>query len=176
MQCATGHLPYTIRDHQYAMSYKQLIFSFASSRAGGWIFAPTLHLIDRFVFRISGGRVFVTSALTGLPVVMLTTIGAKSGASRTVPLVGIRDGDKVILIASYYGSTRHPAWYHNLRVHPEATLSIDGHVKNYTAKEAAPPEYDHYWDRAVNLYVGYAAYKARTGGRRIPIMVLTPQS
>ena len=156
------------------MSNNRLILSLASSRAGGWIFARILHVIDRFVFRVSNGRFFVTSLLTGLPVVMLTTTGAKSGARRTVPLVGIRDGEKVVLIASYYGSTHHPNWYHNLRVHPEAALSIDGRSMNNIARKAAPPEYDRYWEQAVSLYVGYAAYKSRTGGRRIPIMVMTP--
>jgi deazaflavin-dependent oxidoreductase (nitroreductase family) len=159
-----------------AKSYlERLIYAFASSRVGGWVFAPTLHLVDRFVFRVSNGRAFATSALTRLPIVMLTTTGAKTGAPRTVPLVGIRDGDKVVLIASNYGNTRHPAWYHNLCAHPEATLSLDGVTKTYTARQAEPPEYDRYWDRAVALYVGYAAYKSRTRGRIIPIMVLTPR-
>ena len=159
-----------------AMRLKPLIYRFASSRVGAALFAPTLHLVDRFVFRISNGRAFATSALAGLPIVMLTSTGAKSGTRRTVPLVGIRDGDKVVLIASYYGSTRHPAWYYNLRAHPEATLSIDGQSRNYIARAATASEYDHYWGQAVSLYVGYAAYKSRTGGRSIPIMVLTPKS
>jgi deazaflavin-dependent oxidoreductase (nitroreductase family) len=105
------------------------IYWFALSRAGSWFFARTLHLIDRFVFRISNGRMFATSALSGLPIVMLTTTGAKSGRRRTVPLVGIQDGDKVVLIASFHGNTHHPAGYHNLRVHLEVTITIHGRMK-----------------------------------------------
>src|SRR5690242_5297962 len=93
-----------------------------ASRPGAWLFARTLHPLDRVLMRISRGRVSVPGVLTGLPVVMLTTIGAKSGKPRTVPLVGLGDGDKVIVIASNFGQAHHPAWYHNLRANPEAML------------------------------------------------------
>src|SRR5215211_1722742 len=95
-----------------------------ASQLGAWIFARTLDPLDRLLLRLSGGRVSVPGVLTGLPVVMLTTIGAKSGQPRTVPLVGLRDGDKVVLIGSNFGQTHHPGWYYNLRAHPEATLEL----------------------------------------------------
>ena len=146
-----------------------------SARLGSWIFARTLHPLDRLLLRLSHGRVSVPGVLTGLPVVMLTTTGAKSGQPRSVPLVGLRDGDKVVLIASNFGQTHHPGWYHNLRAHPEATVELPGRSGTYLAREATPAEWQIYWRRAADLYVGFPKYQQRTQGRPIPIMVLTPK-
>lgn len=147
---------------------------FASQRLVARIFSHVFHHLDRPVIRLSHGRTSVTSWATGLPVVTLITVGAKSGAVRSVPLIGIPGGGKVILIASNWGQTHHPGWYFNLRAQPEAELLHAGHTGKYLAHEATGAEYDAYWNRAVGLYVGYAAYKERTGGRKIPIMVLAP--
>ena len=139
------------------------------------LMVPTAHRLDRPILKLSGGRFSLTTLVAGLPIVTLTTIGAKSGQPRTVPLVGILDGDKVIVIASNFGQTHHPAWYHNLRANPTATLVVDGRSGSYVAHEATGAEYDAYWQKAVSLYAGYAAYKERTGGRPIPILVLSPK-
>jgi hypothetical protein len=79
-----------------------------ASQLGAWIFARTLHPLDRLLLRLSRGRVSVPGVLTGLPVIMLTTIGAKSGKLRTVPVVGLSDGGKVVVIASNFGQAHHP--------------------------------------------------------------------
>jgi len=126
------------------------------------------------MIRMTHGRTSLTSLLTGLPVFTLATIGAKSGEIRSVPLVGMPDGDRIVLIASNWGQTRHPGWYFNLHAHPEAEISQSGHTRKYRAHEATGAEYERYWNRAGGLYAGYAAYQQRTGGRQIPIMVLTP--
>jgi F420H(2)-dependent quinone reductase len=138
------------------------------------VFSVTFHHLDRPVMRLSKGRTSITSMVTGLPVVTLTTLGAKSGQPRSVPLIGIPDGDKIVLIASNWGQTHHPGWYFNLRANPEASILRSGRTGKYLAHEAVGSEYDSYWSRAVELYIGYAAYKTRTGGRKIPIMVLIP--
>lgn len=132
------------------------------------------HRLDRLVLRLSGGRTTAVGLLAGLPLVTLTTIGAKSGQLRSAPLVGIPDGDKLILVASNFGQKQHPAWYHNLLKNPHASVAIGGAARECVAREATGAEYDRYWQLAVSLYAGYAAYKQRTGGRRIPILVLTP--
>src|SRR6187455_3158036 len=93
-----------------------------ASQLGSWIFARTLHPLDRLLLRFSHGRVSIPGVVTGLPVITLTTIGAKSGKLRTVPMVGLRDGDKVVVIASNFGQAHHPAWYYNLRANPQATV------------------------------------------------------
>ncbi len=147
----------------------------ASSRLGSLILARTLHHVDRPLLRWSGGRYSLLAAVSGLPAVTLTTTGAKSGQARSVPLVGFTIGEDVVLIASNYGRASHPAWYHNLRAHPEATLALRGRVGRYIAREVTPQEREVYWQRAVNLYPGYAAYAERTGGRRIAVFVLHPQ-
>jgi deazaflavin-dependent oxidoreductase (nitroreductase family) len=139
-------------------------------------FSYTFHHLDRPLIRLSHGRTSLTSLLTGLPVVTLTTIGAKSGAHRSVPLIGLPDEQKMVLIASNWGQAHHPGWYFNLRAHPEAVLSWSGRTQKYVAHEATGLEYEAYWNRAVGLYAGYAAYKERTSGRKIPIMVLVPSA
>lgn len=147
----------------------------ASLRPAAWFFSLILHHLDSLCIRLSKGRTSLTSLLTGLPVVRLTTIGAKSGKPWSVPLLGIPHGENVVLVASNWGQRRHPAWYYNLRAHPEARLLIKGQMQTYLAREATGPEYDACWRRAVETYAGYAAYKLRTGGRVIPIMVLSPR-
>jgi deazaflavin-dependent oxidoreductase (nitroreductase family) len=149
---------------------------FPASWLGAWIFARTLHPLDRLLLRLTHGRVSIPGVVTGLPVIMLTTIGAKSGKLRTVPVVGLRDGDKVVVIASNYGQTHHPAWYYNLRAHPEATLELPGRTGTYLAREATPAEREVYWRRASELYIGFPAYQQRTHRRVIPIIVLTPHT
>lgn len=146
----------------------------AATALGGKLLIPTLHRLDRVVLRGSRGRTTATSLLTGLPVIMLTTIGAKSRQPRSVPLVAIPDGEALILIASNFGQKQHPAWYYNLRMNPHAVITRGGQQRNYMAREAEGAAYDRYWQQAVRLYAGYAAYKERTGGRIIPVIVMTP--
>jgi deazaflavin-dependent oxidoreductase (nitroreductase family) len=155
---------------------QRLLQHLPASQLGAWIFARTLHPLDRLLLRISRGRVSIPGVLTGLPVIMLTTVGAKSGKLRTVPVVGLSDGDKVVVIASNFGQAHHPAWYHNLRAHPEATLEVSGRSGRYLAREATPTEWQTYWHRAADLYIGFPEYQQRTHGRAIPIIVLTPQT
>jgi deazaflavin-dependent oxidoreductase (nitroreductase family) len=147
----------------------------ASTRAGAWLFARTAHRLDLPLIRLSKGRYSLTSILSGLPVVTLTAVGARSGRPHTLPLVGIPDGEKAVLIASNFGRPHHPAWYHNLRANPEAGLTSHGRAGTYIAREAAGAERGRYWDQAVDLLPAYATYQERTGGREIPVMVLTPK-
>lgn len=156
--------------------WQRPVHAIASTRAGAWLFSHLAHRIDRVIIERSGGTRSLTNLLAGLPIVTLTATGARSGQPRSVPLTGIEDGEKVVLIASNFGRSRHPAWYHNLRANPEARLSIRGRTKTYVAREAEGDERERYWRRAAALYAGYADYERHAGGRRIPVMVLTPQS
>lgn len=146
------------------------------TRPSGWVLARTLHHLDRPVLRLSRGRYSLTSALAGLPVVTVTTLGAKSGQPRTLPLVAIPDGENVILIASNYGQQHHPAWYYNLRAHPKVQLTYEGQTTTYIARETAGAERERCWQRAVDLYSGYARYEERAGQRQIGVFLLTPQA
>jgi deazaflavin-dependent oxidoreductase (nitroreductase family) len=140
---------------------------------GAWLFSRTLHHIDPLLLRLSDGRVSIPQVLAGLPTIELTTIGAKSGKERTVPVLGLPDDEKWVVFATNWGGKRHPAWYHNLRGTPEVEVSYKGETKTYTARDADPEERSTYWERAKEMYVGFEAYQRRTD-REIPIVVLSP--
>jgi len=148
--------------------------SFGGTRVGTRINRTLLPRLDRLVLRLSGGRNTATAWIAGLPMIMLTTTGAKSGKARTTPLIGIPDGRKIVLIASNWGQKKHPAWYFNLRAHPEVQVTVKGEMRPYSAREATPKERERYWRRAIQLYPGYASYREWCGDRVIPIMVLSP--
>ena len=111
-----------------------------------------------------------------LPMVVLTTTGARSGSQRRVPLAYFTDGDDVVLIASNYGTARHPAWYHNLRAHPECTLYIGPSGGSFIAVEAVGADRDRLYDLAVDrLNHVFALHDKRSGeARTIPVMRLRP--
>jgi deazaflavin-dependent oxidoreductase (nitroreductase family) len=154
---------------------QKAVRSIASTGLGARLLVPIAHRADQAALRLSGGRTTAVGLLAGLPLVWLTTTGAKTGQRRRVPLVGIPDGDNIVLVASNFGQAHHPGWYHNLRKHPLASVAIGSSEALYVAHEAAGAEYDRLWQKAVALYGGYAAYKTRTGGRHIPLMVLARQ-
>jgi deazaflavin-dependent oxidoreductase (nitroreductase family) len=160
--------------NNFIYCFQRLIYKAVASRPASWLGARTFHLIDPLVYRLSGSRFTLVSLLGGLPVLILTTTGAKSGQKRDVPLIGIPDEDRIILIASNFGKTYHPAWYHNLRANPEVEVTVGRNKSTYIARVAMDEEYDAYWEKALSYYEGYDAYKRRTGGRKIPIVVLTP--
>ncbi len=149
----------------------------AASGPGSWFFARTMHHFDRAFFRLSGGRTTMTSIFTGLPVVILTTLGAKSKLPRTLPVLCIPDDrtpDTFVIVASNWGQHHYPAWYFNLKANPRATCSIRGKAGEYMAREATGEEYEKLWQGAKDIYAGFPLYKQRASERRIPIMVMTP--
>lgn len=154
--------------------WQRLAQRFASSRVGSWLFSHTLHHIDRVLMRLSGGRVSIPRVLAGVPVIRLTATGAKTGKERTVPVLGMRDGEDWIVVASNWGDDRHPAWYHNLKANPSVTVTYEDRSDSYVAREATGEEYDEYWERANDMYVGFEPYDDRSGDRDIPIVVLEP--
>ena len=145
----------------------------AATRPGSWLFARTLHHADRLVYRASGSRTTFASVVSGLPVVMLTSTGAKSGRETTVPLLGFEDGEAVILIASNYGQAHHPAWLHNLRAHPRARLAVRGRSRDVVAEEVESPERERYLAIAAVAYPGYRRYEQRAAPRRISVFRLS---
>ncbi|WP_157155067.1 MULTISPECIES: nitroreductase family deazaflavin-dependent oxidoreductase [unclassified Diaminobutyricimonas] len=123
------------------------------------------------LFEASGGTKGTT--LQGKPVIVLTSVGAKSGKLRKTVLMRVEHDGKYAVIGSRGGAARHPAWVFNLRTHPHVELQ-DGPVKrDYTAVEVTGAEREEWWQRAVNAFSPYAAYQKRTK-RLIPVFVLTP--
>lgn len=130
--------------------------------------------MDATVLRWSKGKYTLTTMLAGLPVVVLTTTGAKSGQPRSIPLAGIPDGEKIILIPSSFGSPHYPAWYYNLRANPQVEISLHGQSRKYIAHIRDYSEGEKYWRLALYYYPGFQAYQQRSGGREIRIVVLEP--
>jgi len=154
---------------------RRLVNTVASSTLGARVFSVLLHPLDGLVLKLSGGKYSLTGLVTGLPVYMLTSTGAKSGQPRQVTLLGFARGEQVVLIASNWGQAHYPAWYHNLKAHPRATLTHRGETQTYRAQEAQGAERAAAWQQAVALYPGYDNYVVRASGRHIPVMLLTPK-
>jgi deazaflavin-dependent oxidoreductase (nitroreductase family) len=135
--------------------------------------AVSLYRLDTLVLKISSGK-HTMAELAGLPMIQITTIGAKTGETRTMPLVSILDGEKIALIGSNFGRQHNPGWYYNLKKHPQCTALLDGRTQNYLAREVYNEERQKYWNMAVALYGGYELYRIRAAHRHIPAMILEP--
>ena len=133
-----------------------------------------LHHVDTLLLNLTHGQHTVTR-IVGLPIIQLTTTGAKTGQLRTMPLLSLFDGDKLALIASNFGQKHNPGWYYNLKAHPECQVRWGGREKIYIARETEGEEREKYWQMAVSFYTGYEKYKERAAHRRIPVMVLEPK-
>ncbi len=157
-----------------ANRFHKFVRRFAASGPGSWLFARIAHHLDRPIHRLTGGRHTLGSALTGLPVVMLTTTGAKSGQPRTVPILGIPFSGGVAVIASNFGQHRQPAWYYNLRAHPDAEVVIDGVRRPVRAVEAEGDRRAEIWHEGLRVYPGFSQYERRASHRRISVFVLDP--
>lgn len=140
----------------------------------GRLFVYVAPYIDRPLHALTRGRF---APWVPMPFASVTTTGARSGQSRLSAVLYFHDGDDLILVASNYGRPRHPAWYHNLKVHPNATLARGTDSGVYTAHEVTDDsEREHLFGLCTRVYPGFATYRVRTDriGRRIPIMRLRP--
>lgn len=137
--------------------------------------APRVHHIDQAILKLTRGK-FTISEILGWNIIQLTTKGAKTNQLRTMPLVGVFDGERIALIASSFGREHNPGWYYNLKAHPDCEVKFNGRSGNYIAREAAGQEYERYWQIAVSLYEGYDKYKNRAAHRHIPVIVLEPKT
>ena len=155
-------------------AWQRLLQHFLTLRPISWLMARILHHADTFLLRLSRGKI-TFAQFSGLPIIELTTTGAKSGKRRALPLAGYPDGEKFVLIASNFGQAHHPAWYHNLKANPECTVKKNGKTGIYIARETDGEERERYWRLAVSYYDGYVAYKHRAKNRKIPIMILEPK-
>ncbi len=144
----------------------------AASGPGSWLFARVLHRIDRPIYRLTGGRHTLASLLSGLPVVMLTTTGARSGEPRSVPVLGFPTPEGLVVIASNFGQESHPAWYHNLRAHPEGEVTVNGTARRFRAVEAEGEQRARIWEQGLRIYPGWSEYERRAAHRRIAVFVL----
>jgi deazaflavin-dependent oxidoreductase (nitroreductase family) len=157
-----------------ANSFQRLVWKVSSSRPGAWLFAKSLHHMDRLVLRLSRERVTVPGVLAGLPVITLATTGALTGQRREVPLVGVPSGDHIAVIGTRFGQPRTPGWYFNLRADPRAEIGYRGRTVPVVAREAEGEERETVWARGCEIYAGYQAYARRIDHRQIHVMILEP--
>jgi deazaflavin-dependent oxidoreductase (nitroreductase family) len=125
-----------------------------------------------WVYRLTGGRVG-GRFLRGAPVLLLTSIGCKSGQPRVAPLLYLRDGENLVIVASKGGMSRHPTWYRNVQANPEVEVEVGSERKKMRARTASPEEKATLWPKLVAMYPDYDDYQARTE-REIPVVVLSP--
>jgi len=111
--------------------------------------------------------------LQGKPVILLTTIGAKTGKIRKTPLMRVEHDGEYAVVASLGGAPKHPVWYHNVKAHPRVELQDGPVTKDYEAREVFGDEKAPWWERAVEAWPDYAKYQEKTD-RQIPVFVLTP--
>jgi len=156
-------------------AYQKLIHRFLMLRPVSAFLSRVLHHADTFMLWLTRGK-HTIAEIVGLPIIQLTTKGAKTGQLRTVPLVIVADGEKLGLIGSNFGGRHAPGWYYNLKAHPECEVKFSGKLQTYIARETDGDEYLHYWLTAVALYAGYEKYKERASHRHIPVMVLEPKN
>ncbi|MDA8275097.1 MAG: nitroreductase family deazaflavin-dependent oxidoreductase [Actinomycetota bacterium] len=123
----------------------------------------------------SGGREASTLLDTGLPIVVVTTRGHRTGAVRKTPLMRVEHGGEYALVASQGGAPKHPAWYRNVVADPDAVTLQDGaEPVDVHVREVHGAEREQWWERAVEAYPPYAEYQAKTD-RVIPVLVATPR-
>lgn len=152
-------------------SLLRIVMAFSSTRAGAWFFITIAPHIDRMLMRVSGGRLNTGAGIA--PVLVLHTVGRKSGKPRTAPLLYLQDAGRFVVIASKGGHPKHPDWYYNVTAEPHVRVVTGGRIIPCTAHEADGTERARLWSVATDFNPGFDTYAERAG-RRIPVMVLTP--
>jgi deazaflavin-dependent oxidoreductase (nitroreductase family) len=138
----------------------------------GALLARVLHHLDGPILRLSHGRHSLTASISGLPVIELTSLGARTGQSRVVPVVAVPDGDRLIVVASNFGQHHHPGWYHNLIAHPRCSVAYRGQRYQMLASEAEGEERLCLSELDHAFYPARSRYAQRAADRRMPVMIL----
>jgi deazaflavin-dependent oxidoreductase (nitroreductase family) len=111
--------------------------------------------------------------MKGKPIILLTTVGAKTGKLRKTPLMRVEHDGQYAVVASLGGAPKNPVWYHNIKKNPRVELQDGSVTRDYDAREVFGDEKAAWWDRAVEAWPEYAEYQTKTD-RQIPVFVLTP--
>jgi F420H(2)-dependent quinone reductase len=139
----------------------------------GWKLNTAMTRMHVRVFQCTRGRLLGT--LDGAPLLVLHHTGAKTGARRQNPTVHMPDGENLVIVASIGGNPKNPAWYHNLRAHPdEVAVDVRGGRRPVRARQATPEEAAELWPRLFETYPPFKTYVTRTG-RELPVMILEPR-
>ena len=131
-----------------------------------------VNVVHRTVYNVSGGR--IGGSGLGMPVVILTTIGRKSGQPRTTMLTApVAEEDRVVVVASWGGDDRHPQWFRNVEANPDVELTLRNKKRKMRAHVATPEERAELWPRITKDHANYAGYQRRTE-REIPLVIIEP--
>jgi F420H(2)-dependent quinone reductase len=122
-------------------------------------------------YRASGGR--IGKRWKGAPVALVDHVGSKSGKHRTSPLIYLRDGQDVVIVASFGGARRDPVWWPNLKASPRTTVQVGSRKWPVVARQATPEEKERLWPQLVAIYPPYEDYQRKTE-RDIPVVLLEP--
>jgi deazaflavin-dependent oxidoreductase (nitroreductase family) len=125
------------------------------------------------VYKLTGG--LIGGKLGPLPVLLLSTTGRKSGKERTVPVAYLQEGDSYVVIASFAGQPKHPAWFHNLKNNPNASVQIGRSQTSVKAEIADPEKKKVLWEKLLKIAPNFEEYQKRTT-RDIPVVILHPVS
>ena len=125
------------------------------------------------LYRLLDGR--LVGHIGRAPILLLTTKGRRSGRTRTTPLIYQRDGERFVLVASNGGRPNHPAWWLNLRAHPQAVVEVGSDRLEVTARAAEAGERERLWSLMTSVYPGYDGYRTKTT-RTIDVVLLTPRA
>jgi deazaflavin-dependent oxidoreductase (nitroreductase family) len=157
-------------------AFHRTMQAFASTRPGAWFFSKTLAPMDRILTRISKGRLTVPTVMAGLPVLVLTSTGRKSGQLRRTHLIAVPYLDTLALLGTNFGQPATPTWVLNLEAEPRASVSHQGQTCEVVARPATSEERSRILAGSTNFYGGYAKYQQRITGRTLRIFVLEPPS
>jgi len=146
-------------------------FTPAQERVGN-VVIRIMSTLNVVAFRLSKGRLGGRFP-GGAPVLLLTTIGRKSGERRTAPVLYLADGDRFVVVASKGGFSTHPLWYKNLESNPNVEVEVGSERKKMMAKRASDVEKRVLWPKLVAMYRDFDDYQARTQ-REIPVVILSP--
>ncbi|HEU5266658.1 MAG TPA: nitroreductase family deazaflavin-dependent oxidoreductase [Jatrophihabitans sp.] len=155
---------------------QRAVQAFGATRPGAWFFSKTLAPMDRAVSKVSRGRTTVPAIFAGLPVLLLTSTGRRSGQPRDSHLIAVPFEGSLALIGTNYGQPRTPGWVHNLEANPDAAVTYRGVTREVRARPASDPERDAVLARSRSVYGGYVKYQQRITGRRLRIFILEPRS
>jgi deazaflavin-dependent oxidoreductase (nitroreductase family) len=162
-------------EHHRPNLFQRAVQSMAATSAGAWFFARALPPIDRGTERLTHGRVSLPLLLAGLPALVLTTTGRRTGQPRATHLIAVPFGDTLALLGTNFGQPATPAWVLNLEADRAATITHRGVTREVRARTASESEAARVLADSANVYAGYQRYQQRISGRRVRIFILEPR-
>lgn len=167
-----AELSYT---HRPPNAFQRVVQVLVATRPGAWFLSKTLARLDRFVSGLTHDRVVLPEVLAGLPVLVVTSTGRRSGNPRTTRLIAIPIRDTLALLGTNFGQPRTPTWVLNLEADPRATVTHRGITRPLFARQATETERAEVLRNSTGIYGGYLKYQQRIEGRRrLRIFVLEP--